>query len=192
MGPNWFVQVFSPAMTLPSDLLRNGPTRLRMLEPDDVDWLLRWENDPGHWQVSGTVAPYSRAALEALCLGHQDLYSAGQLRWIIEERGKAVGAVDLYDFSALHQRSGIGILVDPGHRGMGTAGRALEVAVRHAREVLLLRSLHALVHGDNTASMALFDGAGFERVGRYSDWTRTGEGWRDAVLYQVMLHNDDA
>ena len=101
-------------MALSHDLLRNGPTRLRTLEPHDVDWLMRWENAPEHWAVSGTVMPYSKAALVALCAGHQDLYTAGQLRWIIEEMGKPVGAVDLYEFSALHQRAGIGILVDSG------------------------------------------------------------------------------
>lgn len=176
-------------MPLPHDLLRNGPTRLRTLEPGDIDWMERWENDPGHWQVSGTTAPFSRAALEALCLGHQDIYSAGQLRWIIEERGKTVGAVDLYDFSALHQRSGIGILVDPAHRGMGTAGRALGVAVDHARDVLLLHSLHALIHSDNAASLALFEKAGFAPTGRFRDWSRTAEGWRDAVQFQMILQS---
>ena len=71
-------------MALSHDLLRNGPTRLRTLEPHDVDWLMRWENAPEHWAVSGTVMPYSKAALVALCAGHQDLYTAGQLRWIID------------------------------------------------------------------------------------------------------------
>lgn len=171
-------------MSLPNDLLRDGPTRLRTLEPADVDWLMRWENAPEHWTVSGTTAPYSRAALEALCMGHQDVYTAGQLRWIVEERGKAVGAVDLYEFSALHRRSGIGILTDPEYRGRGTAGRALAIALRHAEEVLLLRSLHAQVHDDNGPSMQLFVSAGFREVGRFIDWTQTRDGWRDAVVFQ--------
>ena len=84
-------------MALPSDLLHNGSTRLRALEPSDVDQVVQWENNPEHWAVTGTSAPYSRAALEALCQGHQDLYTAGQLRWIIEENGRVVGAVDLVD-----------------------------------------------------------------------------------------------
>ena len=187
MATNQNVQVFSPFMALPQDLLRNGPTRLRTLEPSDVDWLLRWENAPEHWQVSGTIAPFSRAALEALCMGHQDIYSAEQLRWVIEERGKPVGAVDLFDFSALHLRSGIGILVDPAHRGKGTAGRALSMAVQHAEKVLLLKGLHAQVHGDNAASLKLFASEGFDQVGRFKDWTRTHDGWHDAVLLQKQF-----
>ena len=185
-----FVPVFSPAMSTSHDLLRNGPTRLRTLEPSDVEWMMRWENDPAHWNVSGTTVPYSRATLTALCNGHQDVHSAGQLRWVIEEMGKAVGAIDLYEFSAMHQRSGIGILVDAAHRGKGTAGRALDIAVRHAREVLLLKGLHAQVHADNEPSMKLFAAAGFEEVGRLKDWTRTGDGWRDAATFQLILNSD--
>ena len=179
-------------MALPQDLLRNGPTRLRTLEPEDVDWMMRWENAPEHWQVSGTTAPYSRAALEALCQGHQDLYTAGQLRWVIEERGKPIGAVDLYEFSALHQRSGIGILIDPDHRGRGSANRALSIAVEHAESVLLLRGLHAQVHAHNAASSQLFSSNGFDEVGRFKDWTRTQEGWCDAVLFQRIFNPDQA
>ena len=174
-------------MALPSNLLQLGPTRLRALEPTDVDRVLAWENEPEHWVVTGTSAPYSRAALEALCLGHQDLYTAGQLRWIIEDEGEVAGAVDLYDFHARDLRAGIGIPVTPDARGRGVARRALDIAVRHAELALMLRSVHAEVHADHTGSLALFDGANFDRVGRYTDWTRTPEGWRDLILFQRML-----
>ncbi|MBL6619326.1 MAG: GNAT family N-acetyltransferase [Flavobacteriales bacterium] len=179
-------------MSFPQDLLRNGPTRLRTLEPGDADWLIRWENDPSHWAVSGTTVPYSRAALQALCEGHQDLHTAGQLRWIIEEMGKPVGAVDLYEYSGLHQRSGVGILVDASHRGQGTGGRALQIALRHAKEVLLMKSLHAEVHADNPASLQLFSAAGFQEIGRFTAWTRTQNGWRDAVLFQAVLNPEES
>lgn len=174
-------------MALPSDLLHNGSTRLRALEPSDVDQVVKWENNPEHWAVTGTSAPYSRAALEALCQGHQDLYTAGQLRWIIEENGRVVGAVDLYDFRARDQRAGIGILVHPDARGQGVAQRALEIALRHAELALMLRTLHAEVHADHTGSLTLFEGAGFVRAGEFADWTRTPEGWKDVVLLQCRF-----
>lgn len=174
-------------MALPSDLLHNGPTRLRTLEPADVDQVMQWENNPEHWSVTGTVAPFSRAVLESICLGHQDVYSAGQLRWVIEEAGKMVGAVDLYDFQARDLRAGIGILVHPDARGHGVARRALEIAVRHASLALMLHTVHAEVHADQPDSMALFEGAGFAPVGRYSDWTRTPDGWKDVILLQRVL-----
>ena len=174
-------------MSLPSDLLQDDTTRLRALEPGDIDAVLAWENNPEHWAVTGTIAPYSRQALVALCNGHQDLYTAGQLRWVVEDDGAVVGAVDLYDFSAKDLRCGIGILIHPDARGRGVAQRALGIALRHARLALMLHSVHAEVHANHANSLALFEGAGFERVGQYQAWTRTPDGWKDVVLFQHML-----
>ena len=67
---------------------------------------------------------------------------------------------------------------------MGVAGRALGIALRNAELALMLHSVHAEVHADHDGSLALFDGAGFEQVGRYADWTRTAEGWKDVILFQ--------
>jgi len=176
-------------MALTSDLLHSGATRLRPLERQDVDRMAAWENNPEHWRVTGTCAPYSRQALEALCSGLQDIYTSGQLRWIIEQDQVAVGAVDLYEFNARDQRAGIGVLVQPEARGQGIAARALDIALRHAEQALLLHSVHAEVHADHPGSLALFRRAGFDEMGRYSDWTRTTEGWKDVVLFQRMLLN---
>lgn len=174
-------------MSLPSDLLQHDTTRLRALEPGDIDAVLDWENNPEHWAVTGTVAPYSRQSLLALCNGHQDLYTAGQLRWVVEDNQAVVGAVDLYDFSAKDLRAGIGILIHPEARGLGAARRALDITLRHAHLALMLHSVHAEIHADHTGSLALFEGAGFERVGRYNEWTRTPDGWKDVVLLQHLL-----
>lgn len=179
-------------MSLPSDLLQDGVTRLRTLEPSDIDAVMSWENDPGHWMVTGTVAPFSRAAMEAHCMGHQDIYTSGQLRWVIEENGRAVGAVDLYSFSAKDQRAGIGILVAPDSRGQGTAQRALNIGLRHAEQALMLRSVHAEVHAHHDKSLHLFGSQGFDPVGRYRDWTRSPEGWSDVVLFQKLLNATEA
>lgn len=176
-------------MSLPSDLLHSGSTRLRALERKDIEAMARWENDPSHWLVTGTAAPYSREALDALCAGHQDLYSSGQLRWIVEDAGTVCGAVDLYDFHARDARAGVGILIDPAHRGQGIAGRALDIAVRHATHALLLHGLHAEVHADHSHSLGLFESAGFTAIGRRKEWTRTPEGWMDVVLLQNLLGN---
>jgi len=175
-------------MALPSDLLRDRTTQLRPLEPADIDAVMSWENDPEHWMVTGTTTPFSRAALEAHCMGHQDIYSAGQLRWVIDEAGQTAGAVDLYNFSARDRRAGIGILVAPDHRGQGIARRALSIALRHAKQALLLNSMHAEVHADHPDSLRLFQSAGFKEIGQYKDWTRTPEGWKDVVLLQQTFN----
>ena len=41
-------------------ILEGRVVRLRAVEPEDVEAMYRWENDPAVWRVSGTLAPFSR------------------------------------------------------------------------------------------------------------------------------------
>ena len=68
----------------------------------------------------------------------------------------------------------------------------MAMAIDHAESVLLLRGLHAQVHAHNSASLQLFLSVGFEEVGRFHDWTRTQEGWHDAVLFQRMFNQSES
>lgn len=165
---------------------------LRALEPDDLDFLYQLENDPDLWAVSdAVVGPVSRHALrEYLRQGSASLAEAGQLRLIItDESGQAVGALDLFDYSTLHQRAGVGLAVLAAARRRGHAQAALAALLSYARHTLRLHQLYCTIAADNAASLRLFRRAGFRRVGLRRDWLRGGEpaGWRDAVEMQLML-----
>ena len=82
-------------------LLSNDRVRLRALEPEDLELLYRWENDPELWEVGNTLAPYSRYILKEYIAGSdRSIYESRQLRFMIEEcdTGTSVGIVDLFDF----------------------------------------------------------------------------------------------
>ena len=67
--------------------LEGSLTRLRAVEPADVELLYTWENDPAVWAVSGTTEPFSREQIERFIsrqLGGGDLLRTGQLRLMIE------------------------------------------------------------------------------------------------------------
>ena len=65
------------------ELLRGERIWLRAIEPGDVDFIYRMENDPSVWQVGNTLVPYSRFQIEqyALALQH-DIFTEKQLRLI--------------------------------------------------------------------------------------------------------------
>ena len=53
--------------------------RLRAVEPDDVETMYAWENDPRVWRVSGTLAPFSRHMLSRFVEEQQfDIYQMAQ------------------------------------------------------------------------------------------------------------------
>ena len=62
-------------------LLSNDRVRLRALEPEDLELLYRWENDPELWEVGNTLAPYSRYILKEYIAGSdRSIYEGFQVR----------------------------------------------------------------------------------------------------------------
>jgi len=165
---------------------------LRALEPDDLEFLFQLENDPALWAVSDVLpAPISRHALrEYLRHAGASLAEVGQMRLIISsEENLPVGTLDLFDYSALHQRAGVGIAVLASAQRRGYAQAALTQLLPYARQALRLHQLYATVVASNVASLSLFAKAGFRQVGVRHDWLRenTSTGWENAVELQIIL-----
>ena len=173
-----------------SNQLEFGKVRLRALEPDDIDLLYRWENDAEIWEVSNTLEPFSKHILATYIKeSKHDIYESKQLRLVIETLpGKAVGAVDLFDFDPFHFRAGIGILIhDKKDRKLGYASDALQLLCNFAANHLRLHQLYANITVDNLASIQLFKKNGFELTGTKKDWRRTINGWKTELFFQKIL-----
>ncbi|WP_299581260.1 GNAT family N-acetyltransferase [uncultured Sunxiuqinia sp.] len=170
--------------------LAHGQVRFRPVEPEDLELIYQWENDPEIWQVSNTLVPFSRYILKQyIAESHRDIFEAKQLRLIIENiDGKAVGAIDLFDFEPYHQRAGIGILIyNKDEQGKGLATDALRLMALYATDILGLHQLYANITVDNEASIHLFKKVGFQLAGNKKDWIKTATGWLDEELYQLIL-----
>ena len=122
-------------------LLSNDRVRLRALEPEDLELLYRWENDPELWEVGNTLAPYSRYILKEYIAGSdRSIYESRQLRFMIEEcdTGTSVGIVDLFDFEPHPNRAACGIMLDRRYQGRGFATEALRLLMEYAYTFLKL------------------------------------------------------
>ncbi|MBX0291165.1 GNAT family N-acetyltransferase [Hymenobacter sp. HSC-4F20] len=171
-------------------MLRTDLIFLRPLEAEDLEFLYALENDPEVWGVSDTLAPVSRHVLRHyLDAAAADFFEVRQLRLVIcaASTGQAVGALDIFGFEPLHQRAGVGITILREFRRLGYAHAALQLVVPYAREVLRLHQIYCTISLANYASLELFAGAGFSRVGVRKEWLRTAEGWQDAVEMQKIL-----
>ena len=164
--------------------------RLRALEKKDIDSLYEWENDQELWNVSCTTGPFSRYVLEQYIENsHLDIYSNGQLRFMIETISKkpvTVGMVDLYGFEPFHMRAGIGIMIHKSNRQKGYATEALELLLDYAFRFLNFKQLFCEVAEDNLTSMALFTNKGFEITGIRKEWVRRSNRWLDAHFLQLI------
>ncbi len=167
--------------------------KLRAPEPEDLDILYIWENDPEVWNVSNTIAPFSRYILSKYIENaHLDIFQTRQLRLMIDtyisETGtKTVGAVDLFDFEPIHLRAGVGILIgDVSDRKRGYADQALKHLINYSFNTLLLNQLYCNISIDNQISINLFQKNGFEKIGVKKRWNKTSSGYSDEVMLQLI------
>ncbi len=146
-------------------VLDGDKCRLRTVDTNDTDTLLRWENDPEVWRYGGEGRAYTRAEIEEFARNQQfDISATGQQRFMIVAKAseRVVGTVDLYDYDIFS--AGVGILIyDRADRRMGYATEALGVLARYAESLRIAR-LHADIADDNTASRRLFEKCGFCRT----------------------------
>ncbi len=170
-------------------MIKNEIVALRALEPSDVDILYQWENDTHLWNVSNTLAPFSKYQLQQYIKhSHLDIYQTQQLRLMIEHAGnnEVVGMVDLFDFEPFHHRGGIGIMIHDKWRGEGLAFEALQLFVGYLFGHLGLHQVYATVGEDNEASVNLFQKSGFELTGRRKEWCRRGGLYADELFFQKI------
>ncbi len=167
-----------------------GPhIRLRALEPEDLDFLYKLENDQRIWEISGTVTPYSRFVLrQYLDNAHRDIFEVKQLRLCItNDAGATLGLIDLFDFDPKNGRAGVGIVIlEKEDRNKGIGSEAVSLLTHYAFETLGLHQVYANVLESNMASRNLFLKLGFEQTGVKRGWAYLGGEYKDELFYQKI------
>lgn len=98
--------------------------------------------------------------------GCEDRWSLGlSLDYVIDDRGDVAGEVGLRNFSSDPERAELGIWLAPAHRGTGRAKRVVEAITEWAGRTLGLQQVWCRTAEDNEAAAALFDAAGWDRLG---------------------------
>ncbi len=168
---------------------RQPVIHLRALEPEDLDFLYRIENDDILWRVGVTNVPYSRYVLRDYIANTQnDIYADRQLRLMIEDDGRqVVGVVDLVNFDPRHLRAEVGIVICAEKRQQGYARAAVSELCRYATETLHLHQLYVVVDESNEPAVRLFHHAGFKSRNVLQDWLYTGNEYHRALLMQTFF-----
>ena len=170
--------------------LQGNTIFLRALEPEDLVFIYRIENDENIWEVSNTQTPYSKFLItQYLENAHQDIYEAKQLRLAIckNENLEAIGLIDLFDFDPKNKRAGVGIIIQNNvDRNNGFGKEALGLMINYAFHQLQLHQLYANIGTENLPSLSLFTTFGFEKIGVKKDWNFTNNSFHDEVLLQLI------
>lgn len=171
-------------------MLKGKKIYLRQLEEDDVNILLYWENDVENWRYSESEAPFSLMQLQHYVKNASHIRQNEQLRLIIclNENDLAIGTIDLFKINFKNQRAGVGILIaNKENRNNGYAQEALKLMAVFASKKLGLNQLYCDIQADNSASISLFEKAGFEKNGTRKNWYLYKSQAIDAYFYQKFI-----
>lgn len=172
-------------------MIKGEKIYLRAVEPEDIDKLYTWENDPKVWSVSTSPTLYSKFVIrEYIESSHKSIYELCQQRLMICRiaDNEPIGTIDLFEFDAHNSRAGIGILIyKEEDRCEGYATESLVLIEKYAIEVLNLHVLYSNIVDDNEASKHLFIKNGYGCCGTKKEWLRIGGKWFDEHIYQKIL-----
>ena len=158
---------------------------LRKIEPSDLPFLYRWENDAAVWSDGANHNPLSQQDLrEYISSTTGDIYKDGQLRLIICQEDSTIGCIDLFDFDPRNGRAAIGMYIAPEYRGQGIGREAVRLLEEYAFGFLHLRLIYAVIATRNEACSALYRNAGYTASSVLPSWTLES----DAVLWFKEAH----
>lgn len=163
-------------------------TKLRTLEPQDLDFLFDLENDKDNWLVSQTRVPFSKALLNQYIQSAQDIFVSNQIRFVITtyNTNEQVGFIDLFEFDPINQRVGVGIIIEKKYRKKGYASDALALIITYCFDTLLVHNIFCNILTSNQHSISLFTNKNFKLIGTKKDWINTANGWEDENVYQLL------
>ena len=163
---------------------------LRLLEPSDLEFLERIENDTRLWKYSNTTKPFSNEVLKIYIQNaKQDIVDAGQQRFVIvDSDSNKLGLIDLFDYEPKHARAAVGVVIVEEYRGRGYAKEALQLLEEKAIQKLNLHQLYAEVSIENTSSRALFKAAGYIETAVKKDWSYYENQFHDEIIVQKFLN----
>ena len=172
-------------------MIRSDKVELRALEPEDLEYIYKWENDRNLWYISETLVPFSRYTLKRYLEEYtDDIYATKQLRLMIvkQEDLTPIGFVDLFNFDPYHQRVDLGLLIyNTENRGQGYATAAVKLIEDYCSNILQLHQIHCHIPCSNISSSKIFENLSYHKAGILKDWLKRKNLWEDVIIFQKIL-----
>ncbi|MBR5531692.1 MAG: GNAT family N-acetyltransferase [Bacteroidales bacterium] len=171
--------------------LKNKNIYLRAIEPEDLEFLYKWENCVDIWQESNTLAPFSKFTIKTYIERslNENVFETGQVRFMIclTNDNSVIGTADIFDIDSFNSKAAIGLLIDNNYRGKGYAKEALDLLCNYTKDTLLLNQLYVHIATDNLSCLSLFEKSDFNNNGTLKCWIKTKDGYKDVFVFQKVL-----
>jgi ribosomal-protein-alanine N-acetyltransferase len=171
-----------------AELLEGKTVNLRVMERDDVDFLVECRNDVDFW---GEYVPVGEQISKAEWMRYFDNSSnlAILTEWktfiVQKKEGTKIGLIN-HRLNLPYKWMEISYFFAPSERGKGYGTEAVQLLVDYLFLSKDLVRIHAIADVRNKASQRVLEKASFQREGtiRKADFNR-GK-WRDYYLYSIL------
>ena len=137
----------------------------------------------------GQNEAYTEIEIKTYVNQKQTLLIDGQTRFIIFKliTNDIVGCLDLFNYDSNKEQASIGILIDEAYRTANFGYEALMAIEKNCKEALGLKILNCVVLEDNSASIALFEKAGYTMIRLEKDNYVYQDKTYSQLIYQKSL-----
>lgn len=161
--------------------------RLRLMNADDTEQIVRWRNNPRVRNNFIYQKPFTRE-------GHENwvrtMVDTGKVvQFIIEDlaEGQAVGSVYFRDIDKEHAKAEYGIFIgEDSSVGKGFGSEAAQLAVLYGFEELGLHKIFLRAFADNAGAIRSYEKAGFVKEGYFKDDVCIDGRFKDLVFMAII------
>ena len=165
--------------------------RLRALEMDDLDDIMKYFNNLELRQYLSGQVPMSRNAerqwLEQSTT--RDPWRDGRMTLAIEDKksGEFLGTISLFDISKQHRRAEFGIAIhNPDNLGKGYGTDSTRVMLWVAFHILGLNSVYLITLDMNKRAQRAYEKAGFKNAGVFRQGAFINGAFQDFIIMDVL------
>lgn len=165
--------------------------KLRAIEKDDIDVLMKYINNLETKSYLGSALPHSRSAEEKWIESSSTAnpWKDGVIPLAVEDKstGEFLGTVSLFDISKQHQHAELGIcLWNPESRDKGYGTDVVKVMLWVGFHILGLNNIYLYALANNTRAIRVYEKAGFKHIGVFRENMYSMGKFQDTVAMDIV------
>jgi RimJ/RimL family protein N-acetyltransferase len=170
-------------------MLKGQKVHLRPVKRSDIEYFLRWFNDPEVTQYLSMYLPMTEMAESKFIeeLGADRTKTFFIIEAIEGEAGKAIGSISLSSINPKDHHATFGIAIgdkDYWSRGYGT--EAARLLVNYGFRQLNLHGINSTVIGFNERSARMHRKVGFKEEGRQREFYFKNGAFHDQIVFGIL------
>lgn len=176
-----------PARGCGAVLIKGKTVSLRAPEPQDLERLNRWANDPSIWRnLTGWHFPYSTRSTAEWIASRQDNNQTDHVFCIEAPDVGLIGTSSLREIDWRNRRALQGMMIgDEANRGKGYAVDAQMALLRYVFDELGFQRLHTEIIESNERSIQFYQKCGWTIDGRQEDFYFREGRWHGRLILGI-------